>query len=109
MTQTENLVKQLPSDLDGLPAEPIERLDHELEPWEKRCHALAGVLDFHKIINTKEKRRGVEALGAEMVGKLTITSAGSWLSPTYSSRKESSRQRTSREKWASSRLADQRP
>jgi len=31
----------------------------------------ADVLDFHKIINTEEKRRGVEALGAEMVGKLT--------------------------------------
>ena len=29
------------------------------------------MLDFHKIINTEEKRRGVEALGAEMVGKLT--------------------------------------
>lgn len=33
--------------------------------------ALADVLDFHKIINTEEKRRGVEALGAEMIGKLT--------------------------------------
>jgi len=29
------------------------------------------VLDFHKIINTRRKRRGVEALGAEMVGKLS--------------------------------------
>ena len=42
-----------------------------LEPWEKRCHALADVLDFHKIINTEEKRRGVESLGTEIVGKLT--------------------------------------
>ena len=71
MSQTENLVKRLPNDIGGLPAEPIERVDHELEPWEKRCHALADVLDFHKIINTEEKRCGVEALGAEMVGKLT--------------------------------------
>ena len=45
--------------------------DHELHPWEKCCHALADVLDFHKIINTEEKRRGVEALGTEMVGKLS--------------------------------------
>ena len=30
-----------------------------------------GFLDFHKIIDTEEKRRGVESLGAEMVGKLT--------------------------------------
>ena len=43
----------------------------ELAPWEKRCHALADVLDFHKIINTEEKRRGVEALGSELIGKLT--------------------------------------
>ena len=56
MTQTENLVKRIPNDIGGLPAEPIERVDHELEPWEKRCHALADVLDFHKIINTEEKR-----------------------------------------------------
>ena len=43
----------------------------ELKPWEKRCHALADVLDFHKIINTEEKRRGVEALGPELISKLT--------------------------------------
>ena len=71
MTQTEELLKRLPNDIGGLPAEPIRRVEHELEPWEKRCHALADVLDFRKIINTEEKRRGVEALGAEMVGKLT--------------------------------------
>jgi hypothetical protein len=71
MSATSDLLKRLPSDLGGLPAEPIVQTDHELLPWEKRCHALADVLDFHKIINTEEKRRGVEALGAEMVGKLT--------------------------------------
>jgi hypothetical protein len=59
MTGTEPLL----NDIGGLPAEPIQRVDHELEPWEKRCHALADVLDFHKIINTEEKRRGVEAAG----------------------------------------------
>jgi nitrile hydratase beta subunit-like protein len=71
MTQSENLLKRLPNDIGGLPANAIERTDHELEPWEKRCHALADVLDFHKILNTEEKRRGVEALGTEMIGKLT--------------------------------------
>ena len=29
------------------------------------------MLDFHKIINTEEKRRCVEALGAELIGKLS--------------------------------------
>ena len=68
---SEELLRRLPNDIGGLPAEPIARVDHELAPWEKRCHALADVLDFKKIINTEEKRRGVEALGAEMVGKLS--------------------------------------
>jgi hypothetical protein len=36
MTQTENLVKRIPKDIGGLPAERIEQVDHELEPWEKR-------------------------------------------------------------------------
>ena len=71
MTQTEDLEKRLPNDIGGLPAEPIQRVDHEIEPWEKRCHALADVLDFHKIINTEEKRCGVEALGAEMIARLS--------------------------------------
>lgn len=71
MTDTRNLVERLPNDIGGMPAEPIQRVDHELLPWERRCHALADVLDFHKIINTEEKRCGVETLGAEMVGKLS--------------------------------------
>jgi Nitrile hydratase beta subunit len=71
MNGSEHLVIRLPNDIGGLPTEAILQIDHELEPWEKRCHALADVLDFHKIINTEEKRRGVESLGAELVGKLT--------------------------------------
>ena len=71
MTATENLLKTLPNDIGGLPADRVERVEHELEPWEKRCHALADVLDFHKIINTEEKRRDVEALGSELISKLT--------------------------------------
>ena len=71
MSDSEELLKHLPTDLGGLPADHIDRIEHELEPWEKRCHALADVLDFHKIINTEEKRRGVEALGAEIIGKLS--------------------------------------
>ena len=46
MTETEHLLKRLPNDIGGLAAEPIQRVDHELDPWEKRCHALADVLDF---------------------------------------------------------------
>jgi len=71
MNPTDHLVRRLPNDIGGLPADRIERIEHDLLPWEKRCHALADVLDYHKIINTEEKRRGVEALGSEMVGALT--------------------------------------
>lgn len=71
MNQSEELLKRLPNDIGGADATRIEQTGHPLEPWEKRCHALADVLDFHKIINTEEKRRGVEQLGSEMVAKLT--------------------------------------
>jgi nitrile hydratase beta subunit-like protein len=71
MISKEELMKRLPTDFGGLPAGRIERIEHELEPWEKRCHALADALDFHKIINTEEKRRGVEALGSELIGRLS--------------------------------------
>jgi Nitrile hydratase beta subunit len=66
-----HLLTRLPNDIGGLPAPAIQRVEHVLEPWEKRCHALADVLDFQKIINTEEKRRGVEALGSEMIGALS--------------------------------------
>jgi hypothetical protein len=68
---SEQLITRLPNDIGGLTASPIDQSDHELAPWEKRCHALADVLDFHKIVNTEEKRRGVEALGGEVIGKLS--------------------------------------
>jgi hypothetical protein len=70
MSSIEDFMHRLPNDVGGQPAASFERVEHELKPWEKRCHALADVLDFHKIINTEEKRRGVEALGTEMISKL---------------------------------------
>ena len=94
MTQTENLVKRIPNDIGGLPAERIEQVDHELEPWEKRGHALADVLDFHKIINTEEKRLTGRCLrlnpkaAGTMTMRLTgfdrpsdVAPAGGWLLP----------------------------
>jgi hypothetical protein len=38
---------------------------------KKRSDALADVLDFRKIINTEEKRRGVEAVSSELVARLS--------------------------------------
>ena len=70
MNELANLLRILPNETGGQDSAPFERTEHELLPWEKRCHALADVLDFHKIINTEEKRRAVEALGSNLVGKL---------------------------------------
>ncbi len=71
MAASEDLVTHLPTDLGGGPAGSIVIADHALLPWEKRCHALLDILDVHKIVNTEEKRRGVEELGSEMIGKLS--------------------------------------
>jgi hypothetical protein len=64
-------VTRLPNDIGGLDSPDFSRVDHEMAPWEKRCHALADVLDLRKIINTEEKRKGVEALGETLIGKLS--------------------------------------
>jgi hypothetical protein len=71
MAASETLVTHLPTDLGGGEAGPIAITDRELLPWQKRCHALLDILDVHKIINTEEKRRSVEDLGSEMIGKLS--------------------------------------
>lgn len=70
MIRPEHLVR-LPNDIGGQPSPPFERSDHEMAPWEKRCHSLADVLDLTKVINTEEKRKGVEALGEALIGKLS--------------------------------------
>lgn len=71
MNDSSTLVTRLPNDIGGQQAGAFMRTEHPLKPWEKRCHALADVLDYHKIISTEAKRRGVEALGTEMVSRLT--------------------------------------
>jgi hypothetical protein len=53
MNTIEDFMHRLPNDVGGQPAPAFERVEHELRPWEKRCHALADVLDFHKIINAR--------------------------------------------------------
>jgi hypothetical protein len=72
MSGTNNdTVDWLPTDLGGTTTAPFQRVEHPMLPWEKRCHALADILDFHKIISTEEKRRGVEALGEALINKLS--------------------------------------
>lgn len=70
---SENLIKHLPNDIGGTgcSGDKVNIFERDLYPWEKRCHALLDVLDYHKIVNTEEKRRGTENIGSEMAGKLT--------------------------------------
>ena len=71
MTGLEDFMHRLPNDIGGQPSPAFARLEHQLAPWEKRCHALADVLDYHKLISTEEKRRGVEALGSQVIDRLS--------------------------------------
>ena len=67
------MVTHLPNDIGGTGCsdDKIHIYERNLFPWEKRCHALLDVLDYYKIVNTEEKRRGTENLGSEMAGTLT--------------------------------------
>ncbi|MFH8535070.1 SH3-like domain-containing protein [Streptomyces tendae] len=71
MTTKSELIVRPAHDLGGLPAGPVVPTDHEMTPFEKNCHALLNVLAAHKLVNTEEKRRGVEDLGAQAIGELT--------------------------------------
>lgn len=72
MPDTEMFIKHLPNDIGGKDCvDKISITERPLYPWEKRCHALLDVLDYHKIVNTEEKRRGTENIGTDLAGKLT--------------------------------------
>ena len=49
-------------DMGGLPAEPVERHEHDLDPWEKRVDATLGLLLAKRVMTLDELRR-VEDLG----------------------------------------------
>lgn len=52
-------------DMGGLPAGPVEQLEHDYAPWEKRVDAILRLLADSKrrLITTDELRRGIEELG----------------------------------------------
>src|SRR5260370_31163201 len=106
MTQTENLFKWLPTEMGGLDAGPIQRVEHEYAPWEKRCHALANVLDIHKIISTEERSAAASRpWGARWSTSSLTTSVGLSPSPTFCFRNKSSLPRNWPERWTRSRRA----
>ena len=54
-------------DMGGLPAGPIERVEHAHALWEKRVDALMVLLGSpeRRVITVDQLRRGIEQLGAE--------------------------------------------
>lgn len=50
-------------DMGGLPAGPIDRDEHALEPWEKQVDALVRLLVGNGTITLDELRRAIEDLG----------------------------------------------
>jgi len=52
-------------DMGGLPARPVEQVEHDYAPWEKRVDAILRLLSDKKrrIITVDELRRGIEELG----------------------------------------------
>jgi hypothetical protein len=58
-TEKEKLVQRGPHDVGGMHAGRIGMGEHELLPWEKRCHALCDVLAVSKLVTTDDTMIGV--------------------------------------------------
>lgn len=59
------------NDVAGNPGPPIAITDHQLLPWEKRCHALLETLNALGVLSMEEKRRGIEDMGQTIYAALT--------------------------------------
>ena len=57
--------------MGGLPAGPVERVEHDYEAWEKRIDALMTLLiRDRKLMRVDELRRGIEALAPDVYDRL---------------------------------------
>ena len=59
------------NDFGGLPGEPVVIAEHELAPWEKRCHANLETLYWRGVVSQEEKRRAIEDFGQAINAGLT--------------------------------------
>ena len=62
---------------------PVDRSEHDMLPWEKNCHALLDLLDYHKIVNTEEKDGGSRNLDPVSSPEQVITRNGFFQQPGY--------------------------
>ncbi|MGH6671931.1 MAG: hypothetical protein ACRECE_03670 [Xanthobacteraceae bacterium] len=61
MTVRPDLSNARTHDIGGRPAGPVERTDHEAEPWQNLATALVYLLRDHcRVAKTDEMRRAVE-------------------------------------------------
>ena len=60
-------------DMGGQPAGPVERIEHDYAPWEKRVDAILRLLSDKKrrIMTVDELRRGIEELGPGAYDEMT--------------------------------------
>ena len=59
------------NDFGGRAADPLEIAEHDLAPWEKRCHATLECLYWRQVMSMEEKRRAIEDLGQSIYADLT--------------------------------------
>jgi hypothetical protein len=58
-------------DLGGLPGGSIDREEHEAALWEKRVHAMLGLLSARGVMTVDELRHGIETLGEAEYARLS--------------------------------------
>jgi len=66
MTASPDLSHARPHDLGGQPAGPVDRAEHEAEPWQNLVTALMYLLRDHcHLAKTDEMRRAIEDMKPE--------------------------------------------
>ena len=66
MTAAPDLSRARPHDLGGQPAGPVDRTEHEAEPWQNLVTALMYLLRDHcHLAKTDEMRRAIEDMKPE--------------------------------------------
>jgi hypothetical protein len=60
-------------DMGGLPAGPVDRTEHDHEPWEKRVDALMMLLSApsRRLLRVDELRRNIEALPPDAYDRMS--------------------------------------
>ena len=60
--------KRLAADIGGIPAGPVDTVDHGMKFWEKQANAMRSTLGIKGITRTDELRRAAEELGERYAG-----------------------------------------